>query len=362
MFSWLEQGGAEFHKMKIRYYSEDFRGVCARQNIKNGDTLLFVPDQKLMLKSMINGSKYGKQIQNYVSGLEDKTKIPIIGTEEHFLFAVFMIHEADDPESQYKEYFGSMPGGFEDFPIMYDDKLLEQLEGSFAKEYVEKIRKEGKHDYEVACKIFDGFGEKFTLERWTQMRILVCSRLFGFERQGKLDQALVPYADMLNHRKDPQTKWFFCKKRNGFVIKALEDIPRGDEICDTYGNKSNAAFFINYGFLIPENQEDLIDMAVELDPNDEGYEIKMHLYKSHTKNCLMMQTLENKQVLNNLSFMRFVLFRDEDMEDSNFDMSKMTGGSNIAPISIANELKVWNMVRDKCLSNLNKYKTTAEED
>ena len=62
MFSWLEQGGAEFHKMKIRYYSEDFRGVCARQNIKNGDTLLFVPDQKLMLKSMINGSKYGKQI------------------------------------------------------------------------------------------------------------------------------------------------------------------------------------------------------------------------------------------------------------------------------------------------------------
>jgi hypothetical protein len=144
------------------------------------------------------------------------------------------------------------------------------------------------------------------------------------------------------------------------VIKAIEDIPRGSEICDTYGNKSNAAFFINYGFLVPENQDDLIDMFVELDPLDEGYEIKKHIHKTVSKNCLMMQTLEDTNVLKNLSYMRFVAFRDEDMEDSDFDMSKM--GTNLAPISVANELKIWNMVRDKTSSNLMKYKTTPEED
>jgi hypothetical protein len=103
MFSWLEQGGAEFSKIKVRYYTEDFRGVHAKQNIKNGDTLLFVPDKKLMLKSMIVASKYGTQIRKYVAEMEgdnvDRSKIPIIGNDEHFLFGVFMIHESDDPES-----------------------------------------------------------------------------------------------------------------------------------------------------------------------------------------------------------------------------------------------------------------------
>ena len=123
------------------------------------------------------------------------------------------------------------------------------------------------------------------MEKWTKIRILIASRIFGFNKNGKDingnlkgdETAFVPYADMLNHRKDPQTKWFFCSKRNGFVIKALEDIPRGSEICDTYGFKSNAAFFINYGFLIPDNQQNVIDLAVEVNPDDEAYQIKKHI-------------------------------------------------------------------------------------
>lgn len=38
-----------------------------------------------------------------------------------------MIQEIDDPESKFKDYFGSLPKNFEDFPIMFDDNLLEQL-------------------------------------------------------------------------------------------------------------------------------------------------------------------------------------------------------------------------------------------
>ena len=73
---------------------------------------------------------------------------------------------------------------------------------------------------------------------------------------------------MLNHRSDPQTRWFFSAKRNGFIIKALEDIQRGSEIYDYYGSKSNAAFFVNYGFLIPDNEDDLVDMIIDVNPED----------------------------------------------------------------------------------------------
>ena len=111
--------------------------------------------------------------------------MPIIGYVSHFYFSFFMLFELDDPNSKFTPYFGSLPNEFSDFPIMFDDQLLEELQGSYAKRYVEENRNTYKHDYEVACKIFEGFAEKFSLERWTHVRILVVSRIFGFSTEDK---------------------------------------------------------------------------------------------------------------------------------------------------------------------------------
>ena len=43
MFDWMKNGGAEFDKLKLRYYTEDYRGVHAARNIKKGETILYVP-------------------------------------------------------------------------------------------------------------------------------------------------------------------------------------------------------------------------------------------------------------------------------------------------------------------------------
>jgi hypothetical protein len=43
MFDWMKSGGAEFNKMKLRYYTEDYRGVHASRDVKKGETILFVP-------------------------------------------------------------------------------------------------------------------------------------------------------------------------------------------------------------------------------------------------------------------------------------------------------------------------------
>ena len=43
MFDWMKNGGAEFEKLKLRYYTEDYRGVHAARNIKKGETILYVP-------------------------------------------------------------------------------------------------------------------------------------------------------------------------------------------------------------------------------------------------------------------------------------------------------------------------------
>jgi hypothetical protein len=43
MCSWLRDGGSKFDKLKIRYYSADYRGVHAARDIKKGEVILYVP-------------------------------------------------------------------------------------------------------------------------------------------------------------------------------------------------------------------------------------------------------------------------------------------------------------------------------
>lgn len=43
LLEWLKNGGSQFEKLKIRYYSADYRGVHAARDIKKGETILFIP-------------------------------------------------------------------------------------------------------------------------------------------------------------------------------------------------------------------------------------------------------------------------------------------------------------------------------
>jgi hypothetical protein len=44
MFDWMAEGGSEFPKLKLRYYSADYRGVHASTDLAKGETILFVPN------------------------------------------------------------------------------------------------------------------------------------------------------------------------------------------------------------------------------------------------------------------------------------------------------------------------------
>lgn len=48
MDNWLLSQGSTQTKLKMRFYSEDYRGVHAARDIKKGETVLFVPKNALM--------------------------------------------------------------------------------------------------------------------------------------------------------------------------------------------------------------------------------------------------------------------------------------------------------------------------
>lgn len=63
--------------------------------------------------------------------------------------------------------------------------------------------------------------------------------------------ALVPIADMLNHKMPKMTSWFYSEKDSIFYIQnGPERIFKGEEVTDSYGLKCNSRFLLNYGFAL----------------------------------------------------------------------------------------------------------------
>ena len=67
MLKWLKDGGSQFDKLKIRYYTADYRGVHAARDIKKGETILFVPKEQIITLEMAFASPVGKLM--YEKGL-----------------------------------------------------------------------------------------------------------------------------------------------------------------------------------------------------------------------------------------------------------------------------------------------------
>lgn len=48
--------------------------------------------------------------------------------------------------------------------------------------------------------------------------MIVCSRIFGIMMNDRKTDALVPIADMLNHKAPKMTSWYYSDRKKGFVV------------------------------------------------------------------------------------------------------------------------------------------------
>ena len=95
---------------------------------------------------------------------------------------------------------------------------------------------------------------QYELDEFIWARLVVITRVFGLTINGVKTDGLVPMADMLNHKRPRQTKWTFDDERQGFTITSISALQRGDQVFDSYGQKCNSRFFVNYGFALEENE------------------------------------------------------------------------------------------------------------
>lgn len=119
---------------------------------------------------------------------------------------------------------------------------------------------------------------------------------------------------MLNHRRPRQTTWAYSNERGGFIIEALEDIKRGDQVYDSYGKKCNNRFLQNYGFINLNNDANEFPLKVDIKDDDPLKEKKLAMMPGRSSvRIFRVQTDWTEAVMQRfISFLRFAQF-DENM-------------------------------------------------
>lgn len=82
----MQVGGADFSKMKLRFYTDNYRGVHANCNIKCGETVLLVPLKQLITLEMAFRSPIGKLM--YEKGLKQRLISP-----KHSFLGTYIMQE-----------------------------------------------------------------------------------------------------------------------------------------------------------------------------------------------------------------------------------------------------------------------------
>ena len=102
---------------------------------------------------------------------------------------------------------------------------------------------------------------EFTFERFKWAYQVVMTRCWGFNIDEKKDFELVPFADMLNH--DHHIGSLGSYNVSTFSILSKINYTMGDQVYVSYGNKSNEELIGGYGFIIPNNPYNAVEINIQ---------------------------------------------------------------------------------------------------
>jgi len=244
---WLLENGAKFPNLELKDYGDEVRGCHAVTDIHEDEVIIEIPLRCLITVEMGKDTDVGRAI--LASNID-------LDAPKHIFLMLFMLIDRKKKDSFFKPYYDILPETLNNMPIFWTEAELEMLKGSYLLQQIEERKLAIESDYNSICELSSSFADICTLHEFAWARMCVCSRNFGLMINGLRTAALVPYADMLNHYRPRETKWQFEDARQGFTIIALNKIASGAQVYDSYGQKCNHRFLLNYGFSVENNTEE----------------------------------------------------------------------------------------------------------
>jgi histone-lysine N-methyltransferase SETD3 len=366
---WLADNGAKFHKLELRDYGDEMRACHAVSNVDEEETIVEVPLKCLITVEMGKDTQIGRAILD--SNIE-------LDAPKHIFLMIFMLLDRQNPRSFFQPYYDILPPSLSNMPIFWTPTELGYLEGSYLLQQIEERKAAITADYVAICNIAPDFGLMVTLEEFKWARMCVCSRNFGLIVNGVRTAALVPYADMLNHYRPRETKWQFDDRSQAFTIVAIQGIQASAQVYDSYGQKCNHRFLLNYGFSVEHNVEpdgfcpNETPLYLQLKRSDPLYDQKCSFWRRD--GSLPSRRIRVSVCDSDNSRVMFAMLRIIEADQDDFEKLVSGGGSPgaaacrsvlkdaHAPICIANELRAMRLLRQIVDEYLDAYPMAYEDD
>lgn len=226
----------------------EMRGVHAKVNILPNTVCVSIPRKCLVTVEMGQATEIGQIVLR--SNLD-------LDAPKHIYLMIFLLwdRKVNADRSFFKPYYDILPQTLSNIPIFWSDEELSWLQGSYMLTQIADRNEAIADDYYAICQVAPGLQKIATLEEFKWARMCVCSRNFGLQIGGHRTSALVPHADMFNHYRPRETKWTYDDTTEAFTITTLQMIPAGAQVYDSYGQKCNHRFLLNYGFAVEDNRE-----------------------------------------------------------------------------------------------------------
>jgi len=266
-----EYGGAS------SWDDSEMRGVYAKAHIPPHSLLVSIPRRCLITVEMGQATPIGQAIMHADLDLD---------APKHIFLMIYLLwdRKVNGPSSFFHPYYEVLPKTLFNMPIFWSEQELAGLQGSYLLHQITDRSQAIAEDYRAICKIAPELKQLATLDEFKWARMCVCSRNFGLQVDGHRTSALVPHADMLNHYRPRETKWTFDEDRQAFTITSLQHISAGNQVFDSYGQKCNHRFLLNYGFAVEDNREidgycpNEVPLELFIPPDDELFNDKLEFW------------------------------------------------------------------------------------
>ena len=236
------------------------RGLVAREEVRKGDSLLEIPDATLItVARAVAESRLGPKHAEL---------------QEWSLLAAFLAEQAlalerGDDGGVFATYVRALPrrtGGVLDWP---EADVASLLAGSPSL----RAARDRQESVEAAIAEIRASFPQLTPGALRWAFDVLFSRLIRLPSRGG-ELALVPWADMLNHK--PGCAAYIDDAGGAVCLRPDRRYRPGEQVFASYGARPSSELLISYGFAPPvgENPDDFYELTIGVDPEDRHADAK----------------------------------------------------------------------------------------
>ncbi|KAG2436622.1 hypothetical protein HYH02_011557 [Chlamydomonas schloesseri] len=248
------------------------RGLRADSAVGPGDVVLHVPMELLISYESAKESDLGKVLAALPLGLGDDS-----------IALIWTCVERHEPEAAAAAWWASLPQRFATVLSASDADVEAALAGSplaaeaaEARRHLAEAFEASKPAFESLCKAYPDYFQPhwFSWESYLWAAELWYS--YGIQVQvaaGDIRTCLVPYLGLMNHHPLPHVVHFskVDAASGGLRVRAFRPCAAGRQLFLSYGPYSNSKLLLFYGFALPDNPVDEVELGpLQMPPGPTG--------------------------------------------------------------------------------------------